>query len=81
MIIRSRIHNGVICLGNEISLPEGLEVTVVVPSGAEVSGGRMTEEQRRALHEARREIESLPNENPGDTFDGADHDRVLYGDE
>lgn len=79
MVIRGRVHNGLVALGSEISLPEGTEVTVVVPTEPAAAAGRMTEEQRRALHEARKEIESLPNENPGDTFSGADHDKVLYG--
>ena len=39
----------------------------------------MSEEQRRRLREARRHFESLRDENPGDSFSGADHDRVLYG--
>jgi hypothetical protein len=80
MVLRGRIHNGVVAFGSEISLPEGMEVTIIVPVGPETVGGRMTAEQRRSLHEVRTEIESLPNENPGDTFSGADHDRVLYGD-
>ena len=81
MVIRARIHNGVIALGNELSLPDGTEVTVVVRAEPKVAGPQITGEQRRSLCEMRREIETLPNENPGDTFSGADHDRVLYGDE
>jgi predicted DNA-binding antitoxin AbrB/MazE fold protein len=79
MVIRGRVHNGVVAFQDEVSLPEGIEVTVVVPTEPAAAAGRMTEEQRRALHEVRKEIESLPNESPGDTFSGADHDRVLYG--
>jgi hypothetical protein len=83
MVIRGRIHNGVISFGNEISLPEGMEVTVVVPTEREVgaTASSAIAEQRGRLLEARRDIESLPNENPGDTFSGADHDRILYGDQ
>ena len=40
----------------------------------------MTDDELQRYREALAEIESLPNENPGDTFSGADHDRVLYGD-
>ena len=78
MVIRGRIHNGLVALGSGISLPEGMEVAVVVPTEPAAAAGRMTDEQRRALHEVRKEIESLPNESPGDTFSGADHDCVLY---
>ena len=81
MVIRGRIENGVVVLPSDVSLPEGTEVTVVVRAAPEAAGDVMTEQQRRRLREALRRIESLPNENPGDTFSGADHDRVLYGDE
>jgi hypothetical protein len=81
MVILGRIQNGVVAFGSDISLPEGLEVTVVVPTKSDSTGGLMSESQRRALREARRENESLSNENPGDTFSGADHDRILYGNE
>ncbi len=81
MVIHGRVQNGVVVLENEVSLPEGTEVTVVVRAPAEATGERMSDEQRRRLREARRHFESLPNENPGDTFSGADHDRVLYGED
>jgi hypothetical protein len=70
-----------VALGTGVSLPEGLEVTVVVPAAPEAGDSLPTTRQQNRLREARRQIESLPNENPGDTFSGADHDRVLYGDE
>ena len=35
--------------------------------------------QREALQQMFAEADSLPNENPSDTFNGADHDLVLYG--
>jgi len=79
MVIHGRVQNGVIVLENDISLPEGTEVTVVVRASAEAAGESMSEEQRRRLREARRHFESLRDENPGDSFSGADHDRVLYG--
>lgn len=79
MVIRGRIENGVVVLKDDVSLPDGTEVTVVVRAEAEATGVEVIEEQRRRLREARTRIESLPNENPGDTFSGADHDRVLYG--
>jgi uncharacterized membrane protein len=80
MVIRGRVQNGVVVLEDAVSVPEGTEVTVVVGTAPEAAGDSMTEENRRRLREALRRIESLPNENPGDTFSGADHDRALYGD-
>ena len=35
--------------------------------------------QRKSLAEMFAEADSLPVENPNDTFSGADHDLVLYG--
>ncbi len=80
MIIRGRVQDGVVVLENEVSLPEGTPVTVVVRAEPETMSERMSNEQRRALRETRQHFEALPNENPGDPFTGADHDRVLYGD-
>ena len=40
---------------------------------------RMTEEEYRLVRAALDEIAALPNENPGDTFSGRDHDKALYG--
>jgi hypothetical protein len=79
MVIRGRIQNGVVVLEDAVSVPEGTEVTVVVGTAPEVAGDPMTDQQCRRLREALRRIESLPNENPGDTFSGADHDVALYG--
>jgi hypothetical protein len=39
----------------------------------------MTEEEYRRVRAILDEIAALPNENPGDTFSGRDHDKVLYG--
>ena len=79
MVLRGRIQNGVVALADDVSLPEGMEVTVVISAGAEATGQGMSEEQRRRLREVMNEIAALPNENPGDTFSGADHDQALYG--
>jgi hypothetical protein len=38
----------------------------------------MTDEERRRYLEALAEIDAVENENPGDTFSGADHDQILY---
>ncbi|MCA9185435.1 MAG: hypothetical protein R3E01_06885 [Pirellulaceae bacterium] len=81
MVIRGRIKNGVIVLDDAPALPEGAEVTVVVRTGVATTTDTRPEEKQEKLREALKRFESLPNENPGDAFSGADHDRVLYGDE
>src|SRR5712691_476185 len=84
MVARGRVKNGVIVLEEGVRLPEGAAVTVVPEPGlseseVRVPSDRMTEDELKRYRKALAEIESLPNENPGDTFSGADHDRVLYG--
>jgi len=81
MVIRGRIKNGVIVLDDATVLPEGVEVTVVVQSSAEPGEGELSVEKQQRLRQASKRFESLPNENPGDRFSGAEHDRVLYGDD
>ncbi len=79
MVIRGRIQNGVVVLEADASLLEGTEVTVVVPAAPETPGDRMSEQERRRILEIMDRIAALPDENPGDTFSGADHDKALYG--
>jgi hypothetical protein len=79
MVIRGRIHNGVIALENELSLPEGTSVTVLVPTELATGGQSLSEEERRRIRDIMDRIASLPDENPGDSFSGADHDHALYG--
>ena len=84
MVARGRVQNGVVVLEEGVRLPEGTAVTVlpepdVFESEVGVPSDRMTEDELRRYREALAEIDSLPNENPGDTFSGAEHDRVLYG--
>ena len=64
---------------NGTSLPDGTEVTVSVCAEAVRASETMTEEQRRRYLDALARIDAIPDENPGDTFSGAEHDRVLYG--
>ena len=65
---------------NGLSLPDGTEVTIIVHEPAQARSDKMTDEQLHRYHEALARIDAVPDENPGDTFSGADHDRVLYGD-
>lgn len=80
MTLQGVVHNGVVVLEPGAQVPEGAVVSVVVtpliPSPA--TRDQMTDEERRRLRAALDEIIALPNENPGDTFSGADHDKVLY---
>ena len=65
-------------LDDDVSLPDGTEVTVVVRADLDLDGDAMSEEERKRYLDALHRIDAIPNENPGDTFRGADHDRVLY---
>ncbi len=79
MVIRGRVHNGVVAFGSEVSLPEGMEVAVVVPAGAEAANEVMSEAEHRRILEIMDRIAALPLEGPDEPFSGADHDKVLYG--
>lgn len=81
MTFHGTVHNGVVVLDGNPALPDGTEVSVVVAPAAvkPIQEGKMTEEKRRKLRAAMDELLALPNENPGDTFSGADHDKALYG--
>ena len=88
--IRAIFENGILRPLDPITLVEHDVVTVVVsPESASVQESMESAadqkvandlaEQRAALIEMFAEAESLPNENPHDAFNGADHDLVLYG--
>ena len=79
MVIRGRVRNGVVVLEDDVCLPDGTEVSVVIRSFVDANAVEMTEEQQRRYREALDQVDSLPNENSGDSFCGADHDRALYG--
>jgi len=77
MVIKGTVHNGQIRFESSI-LPEGTQVlitsiqspTVEVPPDYDVKG------LRAEIHR----IASLPCENDSnESFSGADHDKVLYG--
>ena len=79
MTLHGKIRNGVVVFDGGAALPEGTPVEVIVPVGgatAKIASQAERERRRAALAE----LLALPDENPGDTFSGADHDQVLYGD-
>lgn len=83
MTLHGTIQNGVVVLESSANLPNGTPVTVVVepvvpPQPASVDN-RLTDSQLQTRRAILDQISALPSENPGDTFSGADHDRVLYG--
>jgi hypothetical protein len=83
MTLHGTIENGVVVLDSRPDVPNGTPVTVVVePSPLLASAAtidRLTDDQLRQRRAILDQITALPSENPGDTFSGADHDRVLYG--
>jgi hypothetical protein len=79
MVFRGRIEKGVVVLDEDVSLPEGTEVTVVVRSAPEPRGKTTAEAQNRRLVDTFQRIASLPIEGAPEPFSGADHDKVLYG--
>jgi hypothetical protein len=83
MTLHGKVFNGVVVFDDPANLPEGTPVTVLVEptntTAAPAPSDRLSEaeyQRRRAILD---EIVALPNENPGDTFSGRDHDKVLYG--
>jgi hypothetical protein len=79
MEIPGHIQNGQIVPDQPLALPDGSEVTIVVPAKNVADQTAMTAEQRARYLNALAQIDALENENPGDAFSGADHDRALYG--
>jgi hypothetical protein len=82
MTLPGKIHNGVVVFNDPANLPEGTPVTVVVeqpPTRETARDDRMSAEERARVIGIIKQIASLPNENPGDTFSGVDHDQALYG--
>lgn len=80
MEIQGHIENGVVVPHGGTNLPDGTQVTIVVRQTVQQKGRvLMTPEERQRYLEALARIDAVPNENPGDTFSGRDHDQVLYG--
>jgi len=83
MTFQGKIHNGVVVFDGPINLPEGTPVTVSVEparGSAPPQSDRLSDEEHQRIIAIMDRIAALPNENPGDTFSGRDHDKVLYGD-
>jgi len=80
MEIVGHYQNGMIIPENGISLPDGTQVTITVRTAIPKRDDAMSDEERQRYLAALARIDAVPNENPGDTFNAADHDRVLYGD-
>ncbi len=81
MTLQGTIQNGIVVLDSPPDLPNGTPVTVVVerpPVAALPQQDRLSEEEHRRIIEIMDRIAAMPNENPGDTFSGRDHDKVLY---
>ena len=79
MVIHGRIQNGVVTLQGDVSLPEGTEVTVLVPTESESVPKALPEAERRRILKIMDHIAALPIEGSTEPFSGADHDKVLYG--
>jgi hypothetical protein len=82
MTLQGTIQNGVVVLQEGAQLPNGTPVTVLVESAAIAASApteRLSTTEFERVRAILNEIASLPSENPGDTFRGSDHDRVLYG--
>jgi predicted DNA-binding antitoxin AbrB/MazE fold protein len=69
--VHAVFRNGAFLPATPVSMPEGAEVELTVT----------TSDQQKPLVQALEEIARLPIEGPRDGFSGADHDRVLYGED
>jgi hypothetical protein len=79
MVVQGHIQNGVIVTGENLALPDGTEVTILVRSNLPATNDSMSPERRIKYLEALKRIDAISNENPGDSFSNTDHDQALYG--
>jgi hypothetical protein len=79
MEIQGHFKNGLIVPHDAISLPDGTVVTIMVGAALKARSETMSEEAHKRYLAALARIDAAANENPGDDFSGADHDRELYG--
>ncbi len=79
MLIHGLIQNGVVVLQTAASVPEGAEVAVVVPAAPETAAKAAVDAERQRAIQIMDRIAALPIEGMNDPFNGAEHDKVLYG--
>ena len=71
MVIRGRIHNGVVVFEADTPLPEGAEVTVVVPAAPEPASKEILAAERQRVLQIMDRIAALPIEGADTPFSGA----------
>jgi len=79
MTYRGFVQNGVIVPTDALPLPEGSEVVIAACVHSETTGEVMSADELARYLAAFAQIDELPNERPGDNFDGCDHDSLIYG--
>ena len=79
MVIRGRMHNGVVVLESDALVPEGTEVSVLLPLALETVGEDPLDANRQRVLAIMDRIAALPIEGDDKPFSGADHDVLLYG--
>jgi len=79
MVVHGRVKNGVIVLDEDVSLPEGAKVEVIVSSQPDDTGDTMSHTEHERVKETLERIAAMPLEGPSEPLSGADHDRILYG--
>ena len=79
MVVHGRVKNGVIVLDEDVSLPEGAQVEVVVRSQPDATGDTMSRVEHERVKELLARVATMPIEGSDERFSGADHDGILYG--
>lgn len=77
MTLQGTIRGGLVVLDEAVQVPDGTKVAVFVP--AQNPTGLSPADEVARQKAALAELLAIPNENPGDTFSGEDHDQILYG--
>lgn len=78
MTLQGTIRGGMVVFEQPVEVPEGTKVSVFVPDRGKDPDWRPADDPE-LRNKALAELLAMPNENPGDTFSGADHDQILYG--
>jgi hypothetical protein len=79
MVVPGRVENGVVVFEGGPMLPEGADVSIFYPAALTDGPSNSRDHGQSAVVRELERLRNLPNENPGDPFDAADHDRELYG--